>query len=86
MLDGQLSTEVKYVARYGLSFSPRFCLLKEPTCTTSLERLAFLYPLKRSGLHPKEAGLIISAKCLQCPNDTGFCKKTKTRTDQSLSY
>ena len=38
MLDSQLSTEVKYMALYGLSFAPRFLLPKEQTFTTSLKR------------------------------------------------
>ena len=44
MLDSQLSTKVKYMALYGLSFSPRFCSGKRTN----------IYYI------PKEAGLDIS--------------------------
>ena len=44
MLDSQLSTEVKYRALHGLSFSPRFCFAK----------ITNIYYI------PKEAGLNIS--------------------------
>ena len=44
MLDSQLSIEVKYMALYGLSFSPRFCFAKRTN----------IYYI------PKEAGLNIS--------------------------
>ena len=44
MVDSQLSTEVKYMAPNGISFSPRFCFAK---------RTNIYY-------FPKEAGLNIS--------------------------
>ena len=44
MVDSQLSTEVKYMAPYGLSFSPRFSFAKRTN----------MYYI------PKEAGLNIS--------------------------
>ena len=44
MVDSQVSTEVKYMALYGLSFSPRFSFVKKTN----------MYYI------PKEAGLDIS--------------------------
>ena len=47
MLDSQLSIEVKYMAPYGLSFSPRLCFTKREENLHILID-ALIYPLNTS--------------------------------------
>ena len=70
MLDSQLSIKVKYIATYGLSFTPRFCFAKRTN----------FYCI------PKETGLNISHYLFWHPCNhllhlqiLTFCKKTKTK-------
>ena len=45
LLESHLSTEVKYTAPYGLSFSPKLSLLaKEVGLTISIKKMFTMYP------------------------------------------
>ena len=71
MLDSQMLTEVKYMALYGLSFSPRFCFVK---------RTHIYYIHKEAGLKVSQYVFCHPCNHLLHSHSLDFYQETKTKT------
>ena len=74
MLDSQLSTEVKFTALFGLSFSPSFCFAKRANVFYILKEAVFNISIKQKmTTSAKRLDAIYPLnECLLCPHGTDF--------------